>query len=181
MFKLLLNLSGVKRFKKIRLRPISYGMKIVSKSLSDTQKIAKDFIGKISMGVYNTALVVGLYGDLGSGKTTFTQAVAKIFDIKDDITSPTFVIEKIYDIEHPSQIKSQFDGASKDFKKLVHIDAYRLDSAKELSALDWDKTLADSRNIIFIEWPERVLEVLPKNHAKINFKFLSENEREIEI
>ncbi len=144
-------------------------MKIISKSISDTEKIAKDFIEKISMGVYDTALVVGLYGDLGSGKTTFTQAIAKIFDIKEDITSPTFVIEKIYDINH------------NDFRKLVHIDAYRLDSAKELSALDLDKTLSDSRNIIFIEWPERVLEVLPKNHAKIFFKFLNEFEREIEI
>lgn len=144
-------------------------MKIVSKSLSDTEKIAKDFIEKISMGIYNNALVVGLYGDLGSGKTTFTQAIAKLFDIKEDVTSPTFVIEKIYPLE------------DKKFKNFIHIDAYRLDSAKELSVLDWDKTLSDSRNIIFIEWPERVLEVLPENHAKIFFKFLSEFEREIEI
>lgn len=155
-------------------------MKIISKSLSDTQKIAEDFIEKISMGFYPNALVVGLYGNLGSGKTTFTQAVAKIFGIKEDITSPTFVIEKIYPITWTSDV--QVNGVKNiNFKKLVHIDAYRLDSAKELSALDWDKTLADSRNIIFIEWPERVLEVLPKNHAKINFKFLSESEREIEI
>jgi tRNA threonylcarbamoyladenosine biosynthesis protein TsaE len=144
-------------------------MKVISKSLVDTEKIATDFIEKISVGVYNTALVVGLYGDLGSGKTTFTQDIAKIFDIKEDITSPTYVIEKIYDINH------------RDFKKLFHIDAYRLGSAKELSVLDWNKTLADSRNIIFIEWPERVLEVLPKNHAKVFFKFISEFEREIEI
>ena len=144
-------------------------MKIISKSISDTQKIAKDFIEKIAVGFYENALVVGLYGDLGSGKTTFTQAIAKIFNIKEDVTSPTFVIEKIYTIN------------DKKFKKLIHIDAYRLDSAKELSALDWERTLGDSKNIIFIEWPERVLEVLPKNHAKIFFKFLSENEREIEI
>ena len=144
-------------------------MKIISKSLSDTKKIAEDFIGKISMGVYDTALVVGLYGELGSGKTTFTQDIAKIFGIKEDITSPTFVIEKMYDIKH------------KDFKKLIHIDAYRLDSAKELLALEWKRILSDPKNIIFIEWPERVIEVLPKNHAKIFFKFLTENEREIEI
>ena len=144
-------------------------MKVISKSLADTEKIAKEFIEKISMGVYSNALVVGLYGDLGSGKTTFTQDIAKIFNIKEDITSPTYVIEKIYDINH------------KDFKKLVHIDAYRLDSAKELLVLDWDKTLADSRNIIFIEWPERVVNVLPKNHAKVFFKFISEFEREIII
>ena len=142
-------------------------MKIISKSISDTGEIAKDFIEKISVGIYDTALVVGLYGDLGSGKTTFTQAVAKIFDIKEDITSPTFVIEKIYETKHDN------------FKKLIHIDAYRLDSSKELLALNWEKILADSRNIIFIEWPERVQDVLPKNHAKIFFKFLSEFEREI--
>ena len=144
-------------------------MKVISKSVEETGKIAKDFIGKISMGVYNDALVVGLYGDLGSGKTTFTQAIAKIFNIKEDITSPTFVIEKIYPIEHDK------------FTNLVHIDAYRLESPKELSALDWKRTMSDSRNIIFIEWPEKVLEVLPENHAKIYFKFINENEREIEI
>jgi len=144
-------------------------MKIVSKSLLDTEKIAKEFIEKISIGVYGNALVVGLYGDLGSGKTTFTQAVAKMFNITDDVTSPTYVIEKIYDINHNN------------FKKLIHIDAYRLDSAKELSVLDWDKTLSDPRNIIFIEWPERVVGVLPENHAKVFFKFVSEFEREIEI
>ena len=144
-------------------------MKIVSKSVLDTEKIAGEFIKKISTGIYNNALVVGLYGDLGSGKTTFTQSIAKNFGITEVVTSPTYVIEKIYNIEHSN------------FRKLIHIDAYRLDFAKELLALEWDRTLADSRNIIFIEWPERVLEVLPENHAKIYFKFISENEREIEI
>jgi tRNA threonylcarbamoyladenosine biosynthesis protein TsaE len=144
-------------------------MKVVSKSVEETEKLAKDFMEKISMGVYDAALVVGLYGDLGSGKTTFTQSVAKLFGIKEDITSPTFVIEKIYDIDHAK------------FTNLVHIDAYRLDSAKELLVLDWERTMSDSKNIIFIEWPERVAEILPANHAKINFKFISEFEREIEI
>jgi len=144
-------------------------MKIISKSLSDTKKVAEDFIKKLSNEAQSGALVVGLYGDLGSGKTTFTQAIAKIFNIKEDVTSPTFVIEKIYSINH------------KNFEKLIHIDAYRLDSAKELSALDWKRTLGERKNIIFIEWPERVLEVLPENHVKIFFKFLSVNEREIEI
>ena len=159
-------------------------MKIVSKSLSDTEKIAKDFIEKISMGIYSNALVVGLYGDLGSGKTTFTQAIARIFNIEEDVTSPTFVIEKIYPIRtDAASTTSNGTGPleNKKFRNLIHIDAYRLDSAKELAVLDWDKTTSDSRNIIFIEWPERVIEVLPENHAKIFFKFLSEFEREIEI
>ncbi len=144
-------------------------MKIISKSLKETQEIAEEFLEKISVGFYDTALVIGLYGDLGSGKTTFVQNVAKIFGIKEFVTSPTYVIEKIYNIEHPK------------FKKLVHIDAYRLNSSKELLSLDWERTLGDERNIILIEWPEKVAEILPKNHAKIYFKFISENEREIEI
>lgn len=156
-------------------------MKVISKSISDTEKIAKDFMEKISMGVYDTALVVGLYGDLGSGKTTFTQAIARIFNIEEVVTSPTYVIEKIYPIVTWTLSVQVGGGRNSNFKNLIHVDAYRLDSAKELEVLDWEKTLSDSRNIIFIEWPEKVLEVLPKNHAKIYFKFLSENEREITI
>ena len=144
-------------------------MKILSKSVEDTETIAKNFLEKISLSVHDGALVVGLYGDLGSGKTTFTQAAAKYFGITEDITSPTFVIEKIYPISHAK------------FSNLVHIDAYRLDSAKELAALDWHRTISNSQNIIFIEWPEKVLEILPANHAKIYFKFITEGEREIEF
>ena len=150
-------------------------MKVISKRLLDTEKVAKDFIKKISTGVYDRALVVGLYGDLGSGKTTFTQAIARILNIKEDVTSPTFVIEKKY----PITWRPGFQVGK--FKKLIHIDAYRLDYARELLALDWDKVVSDPKNIILIEWPERVLEVLPKNHMKIFFRFLSESEREITI
>jgi len=149
-------------------------MKFISKSVSDTEKIAEDFVKKLSLGFYNTALVVGLYGDLGSGKTTFTQFIAKIFNIKEDITSPTYVIMKSYKI-------NQNSISNIPHSNLIHIDAYRLNSAKELLTLDWEKTVSDPRNIIFIEWPERVAEILPENHLKINFKFVSENEREIEI
>lgn len=144
-------------------------MKIISKSVEDTAKIAEEFIEKISMGIYDGAVIVGLYGDLGSGKTTFTQCVAKLFGIKEDITSPTFVIEKRYNVDNPN------------FKQLIHIDAYRLESSKEARALGWNEISINSHNIVFIEWPERIEDILPKNHIKINFKFISENEREIEF
>lgn len=144
-------------------------MKLISKGLADTEEIAKNFVEKLSFGVHENACVVGLYGDLGSGKTTFTQDVAKILGAEKNITSPTFVIEKIYPITHPF------------FTKLVHIDAYRLESAEELRKLSWSGTLANAKNLILIEWPENVLDILPENHMKIKFKFVSENEREIEI
>jgi len=144
-------------------------MKVISKDLKHTEEIAKIFLEKINLGFSDVATVVVLYGDLGSGKTTFTQAIAKILDVKEYVTSPTFVIEKRYDILHPS------------FKKIIHIDAYRLESGKELLSLDWKRDIKDSRNLILIEWPERVINVLPENHIRINFKFISESEREIEF
>jgi len=144
-------------------------MIITSKSVEQTGEIAKEFLEKISHGIYDGALVVGLYGDLGSGKTTFTQAIAKHLGIKNNITSPTFVIEKKYMTENML------------FENLVHIDAYRLEKPEELSALSWKETVSNTKNLILIEWPERVASLLPENHAKIMFKFISETEREIEF
>jgi tRNA threonylcarbamoyladenosine biosynthesis protein TsaE len=144
-------------------------MIITSKSVEQTGEVAKEFLQKVSHGVYTGALVVGLYGDLGSGKTTFTQAFAKHLGITNNITSPTFVIEKIYKIENSP------------FENLIHIDAYRLENSKELSMLSWQEQVTNPKNLILIEWPERVVDILPENHAKIMFKFISETEREIEI
>ena len=118
----------------------------------------------------NKASIVLLEGDLGSGKTTFTQQIAKYFEIKDYITSPTFVIQKKYRI-----LNSQGLG----FENLIHIDAYRLESGKELFDLEWEKNIFNPKNIIFIEWSERVFEVLPNDVKKINFKFIDEETREI--
>jgi tRNA threonylcarbamoyladenosine biosynthesis protein TsaE len=168
-------------------------MKIISKSVEETAEIAKGFIEKLSLGVSDKAVVVGLYGDLGSGKTTFTQAVAKLLNINECVTSPTFVIQKRYPINSPKSkvqsLKKEKPNISSDLlstlsfplSTFIHIDAYRLDSGKELLALDFERDLNDSRNLIFIEWPERVSDILPENHLKINFKFVGENEREIEI
>ncbi|MCK5021838.1 MAG: tRNA (adenosine(37)-N6)-threonylcarbamoyltransferase complex ATPase subunit type 1 TsaE [Candidatus Pacebacteria bacterium] len=118
----------------------------------------------------NEAIIIALFGNLGSGKTTFTQRIAQIFGIQEYVTSPTFVIQKRYKI-HNSQ------GLG--FETLIHIDAYRLDSEEELLDLGWEKTSKDPKNIIFIEWPEKIEGVLPKDTKKIYFKFIDENKREI--
>ena len=159
------------------------GMKIISRSLEETEEIAKNFLEKISVGVYDKALVIGLYGDLGSGKTTFVQDIAKIFGVKEFVTSPTFVIEKMYPIRARGASPSS-NGAGNinhSFKKIVHIDAYRIDSGKELLSLGWEEIILDPQNLILIEWPEKVKSILPENYAKIFFKFMSDKEREIEI
>ncbi len=158
-------------------------MKYLSKSVEETYKIAEDFLEKIKEIKSNQAVMVGLFGDLGSGKTTFTQAIGKILGVKETITSPTFVIMKKYEvssIQYPV-LNTQYPILNTKYSTLIHIDAYRLDSGQELDSLDFATDLANPNNLILLEWPERVADILPADLIKINFKFISENEREIEI
>jgi tRNA threonylcarbamoyladenosine biosynthesis protein TsaE len=140
-------------------------MEFFSKSLKDTDNLAKDFLSKIEKG--ERATVVALSGELGSGKTAFVKCVAKNLGINEDITSPTFVIMKNYEL------------STKNYKLLIHIDAYRLNSYKELENLRWQEIYNDSNNLIFLEWPERVLELIPNDAKKINFEFIDETTRKI--
>ncbi len=142
-------------------------MLITTHSEEDNFEVAKNFLEKISPK--NVAVVVGLYGNLGAGKTAFTKAVAKNLGVEDTITSPTFVIEKIYEL------------TGQKFKHLIHIDAYRLEREQELVSLGWHDITANPENLIFIEWPERVEGIMPE-HIKILFDTLEDsNSRKIEI
>ena len=67
------------------------------------------------------------------------------------------------------------------FKTLIHIDAYRLEKGEELAKLGWAEIISDPENLVLIEWPEIVADVMPKNHDKIKIKHLDENSREFEI
>lgn len=113
-------------------------------SLEQLQQEAAHFIQTLAPNTRG-ATIVTLSGELGAGKTTFTQAVAKALGIADTITSPTFVLEKIYSVEHDTR-----------FDRFVHIDAYRLKEAAELRAIGFDEVIADAKNLIFLEWPEKV-------------------------
>ncbi len=132
----------------------------------EMEKLAQEFAKNLEPNKEG-ATVVGLYGDLGAGKTFFTQSVARFFGIEDTIVSPTFVIEKIYEIKDQK------------FTHLIHIDAYRLESSNELLMLGWQKIISDSNNLILIEWPERVGDIMPK-HTKISIKH-KENETSREV
>jgi tRNA threonylcarbamoyl adenosine modification protein YjeE len=155
--------------------------KKTSRSLEETAHIARDWLAslekekvreKIKEGNGTVsdpgdgATVIGLSGNLGSGKTAFVQAVAAELGITEHVTSPTYVIEKIY--------KTKNDK----FPRLIHIDAYRLESARELEVLNFEELVEDSDNLILIEWPENVKEILPEGTKIIRCKFMNENERE---
>jgi tRNA threonylcarbamoyladenosine biosynthesis protein TsaE len=100
---------------------------------------------------------ITLSGELGAGKTTFAQGIAKALGVEETVTSPTFVLEKIYKLENQK------------WQRLVHIDAYRLKSAHELEVLGWKELLADAGNLIVLEWPERVAEAIPSDAIRIRF------------
>ncbi len=141
-------------------------MEILSKSLKETEVAAKVFMKKL-LPRKDSATIVALSGDLGSGKTTFVQAVAKILGVTENITSPTFVLIKSYTLN------------ASHFTLLYHIDAYRLKNGEEIKKLGWQEMLADPKNIIFIEWPENVTGAIPKNAKKIGFEFIDDTTRRI--
>ena len=99
-----------------------------------------------------------LVGDLGAGKTTFTQILAAELGISDHVTSPTYVIEQRYPVPHEAP-----------WKHLVHIDAYRLRGGKEAETLNLTKTLAIPENLVVIEWPEHIRDVLPQSAHLLRF------------
>ncbi len=150
-----------------------------TKTLEETQVIASGFVSDLvklsASGLEKpavTATVVGFYGDLGSGKTSFVQGVAKALGITVPVASPTFVLQKIYKLDEKIQ---------NHFSHLVHIDAYRMDSADELSHIGWEEILKDSRNLICIEWPEKVFTGMPKDHIYVICLFVDNETRKFDI
>lgn len=114
------------------------------------------------------ATLVTLSGDLGAGKTAFTQAVARAFGVEEPVTSPTFVLAKAYTLPK--------EGA---FSQLLHIDAYRLAGGHELAKIGFADALLDPGTVIFLEWPEQVADGLPPADQAITLQTDSDGVRTI--
>jgi tRNA threonylcarbamoyladenosine biosynthesis protein TsaE len=143
--------------------------KYKTKGFKETQKLGEKIAEEILKAPLNKAAVVlGLQGDLGGGKTTFLQGFAKGLGVKEKITSPTFVIMKRFNL--PSKNK---------FRNFYHIDCYRLKDDKDVLELNFDNIILNPENIIAVEWPEHIKKVFPKSAHYIRFKFIDENTREI--
>lgn len=134
-------------------------MKIKIVGLEETENLAINFAAELRGGE-----VVLLNGDLGAGKTTFTQFVFKALGVKEVVTSPTFAILKSY--------QGKF--------KLHHFDTYRITEEEAIEA-GFDEVFQEKDSIIFIEWSENIASLLPKKTIKINIRYVTENEREYEI
>jgi tRNA threonylcarbamoyladenosine biosynthesis protein TsaE len=121
------------------------------------QKIAQNFKGG----------VIALIGDLGAGKTTFTQGFAQGLGIKDKILSPTFTIIR----EHPLNNLGRF----------YHIDLYRLEREIDFKSLPLKDIFQNQNNITLIEWAEKALSLLPEDKTIIKITHLGDDNRKIEI
>lgn len=165
-------------------------MEFVSKSVEETKKIASNF-AKATLDKpdfeKNKATVVGLYGELGSGKTTFMKYLAENLGVQETIQSPTFVIMKKYELRNTSnEVRKDLDYSELELRNshfdfLIHIDAYRIEKEAEMLNLGWEDMINDLKNLICIEWPERILGIMPP-HIMLRFEHGErENERKISI
>ena len=125
----------------------------ISHSENDTIEFAKDFAEKL-----NKHSIIVLSGDLGSGKTKFTEGILKYFGLDDEISSHTFTIVNEYD--------------AKDVK-LFHFDLYRLEDIDEFYAIGGEEYLQNG--ICIFEWGEMIESILPKGYIKITFSRDLEN------
>lgn len=111
--------------------------------------------------------VFALVGELGAGKTTFTQFFLRALGVTGLITSPTFVIIKCYALRDLR------------FAFVYHIDCYRLNNPHELLALGFQEILDNQNNIVIIEWADRVKDLLPPDAVWISFEHSFDNNKDV--
>ena len=157
-------------------------MRYLTYSAGQTRKIGEVFAKKIKkiMSSKGRALVIGLKGELGGGKTTFLQGFAKGLKIKEKILSPTFILMRKFSIPQGKNEKSKKFLPLK-FKYFYHIDCYRIKDSGEILGLGFNKIISDPQNIIAIEWADRVRKILPKNTLMLEFEFINKNTRRIAV
>lgn len=145
---------------------------ILSSSPTETRRWAAQLAGKISRQKNNKrAAVITLDGNLGAGKTVFAKGFARGLKIKKTVTSPTFIIFKIYRLTKTDN-----------FQNFIHVDAYRLKKISELKVLKFHELLANPQNIILIEWAGNIKKIIPRNATRLElYPGKKEKERFVKI
>ncbi len=129
-------------------------MKIILRSARETKMFAARLAKAVFRGKRGKrALVFGLVGELGAGKTTFIQSFIKTFRVKQRAVSPSFLIFRIYRIPKPPK---------SGYRRIYHVDCYRLRKARELYFLGFREIIKNAENIVIIEWADRIRRRLPK-------------------
>jgi len=144
-----------------------YKTKFITKSEQQTINLGKNLAKQFHGGE-----VAGLIGELGAGKTILIKGLALGLGIKKTITSPTFVLMKIYPVN-----KKEFN-----IKYFIHVDAYRLKSGQDLVDIGLNDWMNQPNTLTVIEWADRVKNILPKQKITVKISLgKKENERIIKI
>ena len=143
---------------------------IQTHSAAETKRIAKELAKTILKSPQRRgALVLALKGELGTGKTSFVQGLARDIGVKGNVLSPTFLIVKNYQI--PKSLPCRQAGV---FQNLYHVDCYRIENAKELLQLGWREIIKNPQNIVAVEWADRIKPIIPKDALWIHFSYIKE-------
>lgn len=135
-------------------------MEFTSTSEQQTYDFAKKFAATLKGGE-----IIGLVGDLGAGKTVFTKGLAAGLGVKKTITSPTFVLMKVYEIKN--QKSKTYPMPRYGIKNLIHIDAYRVKSAQDLIAIGADEFFNRPDTVTVIEWVDKIKSIFIKEIISI--------------
>jgi tRNA threonylcarbamoyladenosine biosynthesis protein TsaE len=139
---------------------------VITESFGQTRKLGEELAAALKGGE-----VIALYGDLGSGKTTFVQGLAKGLGIERTIISPTFIIMRTYDVG--------IKNGGLQIKNFYHVDLYRIESERDVEGLGLLELIHDKENVVVIEWPDKIEHLLPENRIDIIFKYLEDDKRKI--
>lgn len=142
----------------------------VTRKKEETWEVARQLLHKLSNLGSN---VIALEGELGAGKTTFAQGFLQTAGAEGPFTSPTFVIMKKYDLKGDEQ-------RAGDYQTVYHLDCYRVGS-QDVIDLGWNEIISDPHNIVLVEWPERIKDILPDRHIHLNFEIVDDEKRKITI
>ena len=137
-------------------------MRHITTSSKETQQLAKELAMTLKGGE-----VICLYGDLGHGKTTFTQGLGEGLGVARHVNSPTFLIMRSYKL--PSE------------KMLYHVDLYRLEHEQEIIDIGLTDLMHSPDAIVVIEWPEKLGKLLPQQRIDIHFEHLDDSKRGITV
>ena len=130
----------------------------ICKTLDDTKELAQKFAKLITNGCF-----ISLYGEIGAGKTAFVKLVADALDVKEKVTSPSFVILNEY---HTGSIP------------IYHFDLYRLENEGVKTILDELREYSEGKQVTFVEWAEFSQNALPFDRIELKINYVDENRRE---
>jgi len=130
-------------------------------NVADLSDVARDFLH-----TFQQHRIIAFYGSMGAGKTTFIKALCDALGVADTVNSPSFAIVNEYSVPG--------DGL------IYHFDFYRLKNVAEAYDMGYEDYFY-SGNYCFVEWPEKIEELIPQKHLKVTIEIVSDHERKISV